>query len=239
MNRIRLATTWLLWVLAALAARAALDPFDASPAWPVAAEPRLVPAPAAAGLLRLLIVEERLGLPRSNELVRVAVFLHSDEPVDPQAWVVYAAEDTARARPLVHQADDIRRDDTGRITRFHLYFPVSLGPWERRRFVLAAGTNPAASVPAVAARRSGDQVNFAGDDLAVTFDVAGPRAGAITGLAPRGLSVTLPDGMLAPRLDLVRQDAGVATLRSTEVDFANPDALEVDCVMTETRTDDG
>lgn len=227
MNRIRLATTWLLWVLAALAARAALDPFDASPAWPVAAELRLVPASPASGVLRYLMVEERLGLPRSNELVRVAVFLHSDEPANPQSWVVYAAEDTARAHPLLHQADDLRRDDTGRITRFHLYFPVSLGPWERRRFVLASGTNPVASEPVVPARRSGDQVTFAGNDLAVTFDVAGPRAGAITGLSPRGLTVALPDGMLAPHLNLVRQDSGVATLRSTEVDFADPDALEV------------
>ncbi len=227
MNRIRLATTWLLWVLAALAAQAALDPFDASPAWPVAAEPRLVPAPPAVGVLRHLMVEERLGLPRSHELVRVAVFLHSDEPANPQSWVVYAADDSARAHPLVHQADDIRRDDTGRVTRFHLYFPVSLGPWERRRFVLVAGANPAAAEPVVPVRRSGDQVTFAGNDLAVSFDVAGPRTGAITGLAPRGLTVTLPDGMLAPRLNLVRQDANLATVRSTEIDFANPDALEV------------
>jgi hypothetical protein len=219
-----------LLLLAALlpAASAAIpDVFDASPAWPAPFTTRLHPATEPGAVLRRLTVEERVGEPRTNELVRVPVFLHDDEPGDPAEWSLFAATDTEYRHPLVAQADDLRRNETGRLTRFHLYFAVTLAAWERRNFVLVRGRGSAPAGPAPAVATDGDRVTLAGDDLAVTFLTRGPRAGAIAGLAPRNGRVALPDGWIAPALTLVRQAADCTTLRSTELSYEKPAEIEV------------
>jgi hypothetical protein len=203
--------------------------FEAAPDWPAAFLPRLKPAAPAGDILRILTVEERVGEPRTDELVRVPLFLHDDEPNDPAHWAVYAEADPARRQPLVFQVDDIRRDENGRLTRCHLYLSTTLAAWERRRFLLVRRATPATDAPApvVTCNRSGDTVTLAGEDLAVTFLAAGPRAGAIVALAPRAGEVRLPDGWIAPSLTLVRQAADCSILRRTPLNYATPDAFEV------------
>jgi hypothetical protein len=222
-----------LLALLPLAIRAegtSVNAFEASPNWPAPFVSRLKPADPASDVLRLLTVEERVGEPRADELVRVPVFLHEDEPNEPTRWALYAESDTTRSRPLVFQIDDIRRDTTGRLTRCHLYFATTLAPWERQRFILVAqppNSMPLAAGATTTATRTGDHVTLAGKDLAVTFVASGPRTGAITALAPRGITVALPAGWIAPRLTLVRQALDCSVLRRNEIDFADPETLEV------------
>ncbi|HLP07217.1 MAG TPA: hypothetical protein VK178_03565 [Opitutaceae bacterium] len=207
------------------------DAFAASPDWPAAFVPRLKPADAASDVLRVLTVEERVGEARADELVRVPLFLHEDEPNDPARWALYAENDTARRQPLVFQLDDLRHDEAGRLTRCHLYFAANLAAWERQRFVLVARRETPATETAppaaVTATRKGDRVTLAGQDLALTFFADGPRAGALTAIAPRGHIVELPDGWIAPRLTLVRQALDCSELRRSTLDYAEPDELEV------------
>ncbi len=219
-----------LWGSVGMTAADADSVFEATPAWPVPFTARLKPATDTAGVLRVLTVEERVGEPRRDELVRVPLFLHEDEPNDPAAWALFAEGDTARREPLVVQLDDLRRDTQGRLTRCHLYFSVTLAAWERRRFVLVrrgADGPPLPAPPPLAYRRAGDRLTLAGADLAVDFLVAGPRAGAIAGLRPLGRSLALPDGWIAPELTLVRQAADCSVLRRTRLTYNSADELEV------------
>lgn len=189
--------------------------------------PRLrddVPTPG--GPLRVLSVEERVGIARQGELVRVPLFLHDGEPAEPDGFVLYDQQDTARATPIPYQADDIRRDDAGRLSRMHLYFRTDLAAWQRRRFVLLPGRNPGAGLPAVAVRVADGEVTLGGDDLRVSFRTAGPRAGSISALASNVGVLAVPDG-LAPSLTLVRQDVTCAVVRSTPVSYSMPEGVEV------------
>ncbi len=206
---------------------ATADVFEASPSWPAPFIARLRPAAEPSDVLRRLTVEERVGEPRANELVRVPVFLHDDEPGTPSDWALYAADDVARRHPIAHQPDDLRRDESGRITRFHLYFPLSLAAWERKSFVLARAPHPAPPLPPAVAAVQDGRVTLSGDDLSVTFLASGPRTGAIAALTTRGGRVALPDGWIAPSLSLVRQDGDCATLRRTALSYEQSDALEV------------
>ncbi len=202
--------------------------FDASPAWPAPFVERLKPAPAG-NILRRLTVEERVGEARLAALVRVPLFLHADEPGDPAAWAIFAADDPQRLRPLPFQLDDIRRDEAGRLTRCHLYFEVSLAPWQRRQFHLvptAPATAPTAP-PALRAEATATDITLAGDDLSVTFRRTGPRAGALTALTAAGHALELPDGWLGPALTLLRQKADCSLLRRTAIDYADPASFEV------------
>ncbi len=225
-----------LIVLLVLAAGAALhaapptaDAFDATPAWPAAFTLRLKPADTATGdVLRLLTVEERTGEPRADELVRAPMFLHEDEPGDPADWALFAETDTARQHPLAFQLDDLRRNEAGRLTRCHLYFPVTLAAWERQRFMLVRRTAAVPpQPPALACQRDGDRVTLAGRDLAITFLAAGPRAGAITAMQVFGRALELPDGWIAPALTLVRQAPDCTIIRRTELTYAEPEDLEI------------
>lgn len=205
------------------------DAFTASPEWPAPFVARIKPVAAAGDVLRRLTVEERVGESRADELVRVPLFLHEDEPNDPARWALYAADDTARRTPLRFQLDDLRRDETGRLTRCHLYFTASLAAWERRQFLLVRSNAPQPSPPpaALTCTREGDRVRLAGEDLALTLLAEGPRAGAIVGISPRGAAVRLPDDWIAPELTLVRQAADCSVLRRTRLSYANPEQLEI------------
>lgn len=203
--------------------------FEASPAWPAPFVERIGPTATARPVLRTLVVEERVGEPRSAELVRVPLFLHEDEPNAPAQWSLYAESDAARTRPIAFQTDDLRFTADGRLARCHLFFPVDLEPWERRRFVLLAG--PALRQPettdTASCRVADDRVTLSGADLSVTFLVRGPRAGAIVALHPRTGPVSLPGGWLGPRLELVRQSPDCAILGRATVDYADPGSFEV------------
>ncbi len=216
--------------LGLLADRPAANVFVASSPDPAPFVPRLRPAGPAGNVLRLLTVEERVGEARTDELVRVPLFLHEDEPNDPAHWALHAENDTALREPLAFQLDDVRRDESGRLTRCHLYFSTTVAAWERQRFVLVARPAAATASPAAAAAsatRTGDRVTLAGQDLSLTFFADGPRAGALAAITPRGHSVELPGGWIAPRLTLVRQAPDCSELRRHALDYGEPGALEV------------
>lgn len=207
--------------------------FEASPDWPADFTPRLKPA-ASPAILRHLTVEERVGEPRTDELVRVPLFLHDDEPNNPAAWALFAETDTARRQPLVFQVDDIRRNERGQLTRCHLYFFATLSAWERRRYVLVPRTRETAPPPpspeAASCTRSGDRVALAGRDLTITFLTSGPRAGALTGIRAWQQDLHLPAGWIAPELTLVRQAADCSRLRTAALSYDRPDSFEVRAV---------
>ncbi len=217
---------------AATSATAARSVFDASPDWPVAFAPRLKPAPADRSLLRVLTVEERVGEPRTEELVRVPLFLHEDEPNTPEEWSLFAESDPARRHPLVFQIDDRRHDDAGRLTRCHLYFVVTLAAWERRTFHLVprapeTAPPPAAAEAKIACTTNDGRVTLAGRDLAVTFFGTGPRAGALAAIHVGRHDLHLPEGWIAPELTLVRQSAECVRIRRSHLSYAQPESLEV------------
>ncbi|MBK8478475.1 MAG: hypothetical protein IPL39_19965 [Opitutaceae bacterium] len=222
-----LASALALLPRADLAATTTADVFEASPSWPAPFIDRLRPATEPGDVLRRLTVEERVGEPRTDELVRVPVFLHEDEPGAPADWTLYATDDVARHHPIAHQADDLRRDESGRLTRFHLYFPLSLAAWERRNFVLVRTAIAPPPLPPTVATVQGDRVTLSGDDLSVTFFASGPRTGAIAAITTDAGRVALPDGWIAPALALVRQDGDCATLRRTALSYDRPEELEM------------
>ena len=210
---------------AAAAGRGDAGVFEGPPAPLV---PRLrADVPAPGGPLRLLTVEERTGAARRSELVRVPLFFHEGECADPNALAVFAAEDVRQERPIPYQADDIRRDPAGKVSRMHAYFAVDLPPWGRKRFHLVPGKNPGAGLPAPPATESAGRVTLAGEDLRLSFWTQGPRAGAIAGIETPLGRILLPDGSAGPRLVLVRQAEDCKTIRSTPVSYADPAAMEV------------
>lgn len=195
---------------------------------PAPAAPRLRPdVPTPGGPLRVLTVEERVGAARQGELVRVPLFFHEGECADPNALALFAADDAKRERPIPYQADDVRRDPAGRVSRMHLYFITDLTPWQRKPFHLVAGKNPGAGLPAMAVTETAGRVTLAGEDLKVSFWTSGPRAGAIAGIETPLGKVALPDGLAGPRMTLVRQAEDCKVMRSTPVSYADPATLEV------------
>jgi hypothetical protein len=195
---------------------------------PAPMTPRLrdgVPAPG--GPMRVLTVEERVGEARRCELVRVPLFFHDGECADPAALAVYAADDAKRERPIPYQADDIRRDPAGKVSRMHIYFTVDIAPWERKQFSVLPGRNPAAALPPMSVAEAAGRVILAGDDIKMTFFTQGPRAGAVAAVETPLGRVAVGEGGLVPRLTLIRQAADCKVLRSTPVSYAAPGQLEV------------
>ena len=195
---------------------------------PAPMAPRLrdgVPAPG--GPMRVLTVEERVGEARRGELVRVPLFFHEGECADPAALAVFAADDAKRERPFPCQADDVRRDGAGKVSRMHIYFTTDLAPWERRQFHVYPVRSPAAALPPMPVAEAGGRATLAGDDVKVTFFTAGPRAGAVAAVETPLGKLAVGDGGLAPRLTLIRQAADCKVLRSTPLSYAAPGQLQV------------
>ncbi len=183
--------------------------------------------PAGDGPLRRLTVAERVGLPRTGELVRVPLFFHPGECADPQGLTIYDLSDPTR-KPIPYQADDIRKDADGReVARMHVYFYADLKSWERKQFAVIKGKNPAADLPAVSMQESGDGVTFKGDDITVGFVTKGATAGAVTKLETRFGKLNLLDRFVAPEVRLVRQNSKCAVLRRTELKYSEPDKFEI------------
>ncbi|OAI53893.1 hypothetical protein AYO44_15650 [Planctomycetaceae bacterium SCGC AG-212-F19] len=204
---------------------AGADVFEGPPAPLV---PRLrADLPAAAGPLRRLVVEERVGAARQQELVRVPLFFHEGECADPHALQVFAEADTNRQTPIPYQPDDIRRAEDGSVSRIHLYFAVDLTPWERQKFVVVRGENAGQKLPPVPVQRDAGQVTLAGDDLQVTFWTEGPHAGSIAAIRSALGAVSVPDNLLAPSLTLDRQGPDLAVTRHTPLSYRSPDGLAI------------
>jgi hypothetical protein len=127
-----------------------------------------------------MVVEERTGSVRHAELVRVPLFLHDGECEDPKSLEVCEVTAAGEEKPIPYQADDIRHDAEGHISRMHLYFETSLNPWERKRFVLRKGANP--RLQPMKTLVSNGTVTFEGRDLQIAFAVSGLKAGAITAI---------------------------------------------------------
>jgi hypothetical protein len=204
--------------------------FDAPPA---EHEPIVAAAPAPADApLRTLLVEERMGVERKRELVRVPLFFHAGECADPRTLAVFAADDRARRTPLPVQADDIRRAADGSVARLHLYFFADLAAWERKPFVLVAQrSGDGAAARPVAVTEADDDVTFAGADVAVTFRAKGRQAGGIVRIRTPFAAIAAKDAPLGPTAKLFRQagDAGkLAVLRENPpIDYADPASFEV------------
>lgn len=175
--------------------------------------------------LRTLVVEERVGIARQSELVRVPLFLHDGECDDVNSLEVRETTVSGESAPISYQADDIRRDKGGHISRMHIYFETNLAPWERKRFVLRRGYNsPTQLMKAVA---SGDEVTFEGQNMQVTFYRAGPKAGRIAAIKTDIGKVQIDGNGLYPHVTLVRQSADTHTVRSESVSLSDPGSYEI------------
>ena len=203
-----------------------LDPsvFTGPPAALTAPLRKDVPTPG--GPLRVLTVVERMGLERRGELVRVPLFFHDGECRRPDELRLVAEGDPA-GTPVAFQADDVRRDASGQVSRMHLYFEVDLAPWQRKRFLLLRGPGGGSAPPAMPLAQTADRVTLAGKDLKVTFWTDPQRGGAIAAIETAAGKVSLPHALLAPRLTLVRQDAELKTIRQTHLTWLKPQEMEV------------
>ena len=92
-------------------------------------------------------VEERLGLARNADLVRIPVFFGDGECRDLDALGIVREN----GKPVSWQADDIRRAPDGGISRVHLWIQVDLAAGETQRYRIVRRTNASAkpAIPAV------------------------------------------------------------------------------------------
>ncbi|PTY06820.1 hypothetical protein DB346_00760 [Verrucomicrobia bacterium LW23] len=177
------------------------------------------------GVLRVLTVDERYGMERTNELVRVPLFLHAAEAVtDPDSFVIVPVEG---GEPIAYQADDIRKAADGKIARMHLWFPVNkLKAWGRQQFHLSYGKNPVAALKPMPVRASKTHVTLESDGLKVTFNAEGEYQGQIQSLhTPLG-KVHLGEKGLTPRLYIFRLIKGQRASGGA-INFDKPDAVEI------------
>lgn len=97
--------------------------------------------PLAAGertenrILRIINVEERTGVERRGELVRVPLFFAAGECAGIDELAIVADRDGA-TEEIPFQADDIRRAPDGGVARFHLWFRTDLSAGQRRAYRL-------------------------------------------------------------------------------------------------------
>ena len=179
-------------------------PADAGPPAPYQAG---VLREAESSVLRHLAVEERIGVARRAELVRVPLFFAAGECPEPSA--VGIVDETGRVQ--VTQADDIRRGPDGGVSRMELWFATDLAPWQRRHFQLVR--QRARSVEAgVACRVDGEELHVReGADEAV-IGLAGAKAGALLRVgAPAASRLAAPAG-LRPEIVLTRKGAAAIRL---------------------------
>jgi hypothetical protein len=98
--------------------------------------------PGGNPILRVLHVEERAGVSRTQDLVRVPLFFAEGEcPSLDNIAILPEASEMSHLADIPWQADDIRRGPDGGIARVHLWFPVDLKAGEKRRFRLIRRTD--------------------------------------------------------------------------------------------------
>jgi hypothetical protein len=96
------------------------------------AQPLLPDLPKNSDVLRTFQVEERAGVSRRGDLVRVPLFFSEGECRDVQELAIVDADAPTQLIPL--QADDIRRGPNGGISRVHLWFAADLTANQTRRY---------------------------------------------------------------------------------------------------------
>ncbi|ACB76542.1 hypothetical protein [Opitutus terrae] len=144
-SRRLLACAGLLALVAATGTAAERSPTHATFAGPPADYAELI-GRSDEVIRRTLSVEERAGVRRDGDLVRVPVFFGPGECRSLEELVIVPAGGGAS---VVMQADDVRRAADGGISRAHLWFPVELAPGATQAFQLEHRTTaaPAADEP--------------------------------------------------------------------------------------------
>jgi hypothetical protein len=177
------------------------------------------------GVLRVLTIDERVGYARKRELVRVPLFFHAGECADPNALNIVPM---GGGQPVAYQADDIRRDATGKVARMHVYFYVDLPAWGRKQFNVLPGKNPAAREAALPITEKDGKVTLAGERIKVTFHSKGPLAGTISAIETPEGKVAIPDQNLGPETIVFRQNKELARTGSNEISYlTKPDAIDI------------
>lgn len=141
--------------------------FDGPPA--AYSEPLAPDASYGANVLRTISVEERAGVARHQELVRVPIFFHAGECDDVKNLEVIT-DALAATQPIPVQADDIRRGPDGGISRVHLWFLTDLNANEHRgfRLVRRTGSEPT-TIDNVKVEEAGDTVHVRTDGGVLEF----------------------------------------------------------------------
>jgi len=143
--------------------------------------------------MRIVAVEERVGVERRGALVRVPVFFAEGECREVNELAIVDAGGETRAV----QADDVRRGPDGGVSRAHLWFTADLAPWERQTFTLERRAAP--PTESLQWTERGDQLVALTNAGEVVFKKQGQHAGALLragALASEGLqpSVMLTRG---------------------------------------------
>ncbi len=118
------------------------------------------------GTLRTFQVDERAGIARKGDLVRVPIFFAEKECPTLENLAIVALDDTAGGTEIPWQADDIRRGPDGGISRVHLWFAIDLKPGEKRHFRLIRRADPNSRAQAIAPTT----IDSTGDELHVNTD---------------------------------------------------------------------
>ncbi len=128
-------------------------------------------------ILRIINVEERAGVERRGELVRVPLFFSAGECAKIEELAILPGRE-GEGEAIAFQADDIRRGPDGGIARVHLWFPADLSAGERRVYRLVKnfpGTRRAAEIADAAGKmpRRDGAIRFETARGAVTFGAGG------------------------------------------------------------------
>ncbi|HWA86661.1 MAG TPA: hypothetical protein VG710_10590 [Opitutus sp.] len=228
--------------LAAGAPRESAAVFDGPPC---PYEEVIARAPAGAPL-RSISVEERVGVARHDELVRVPLFFAQGECPVLDDLVILPAGTAGEHTPVPWQADDIRRGPDGGISRVHLWFAVDLAPDEKRRFALyrRPGHSRAPLAPMTATTAAGE-IKFEFErgsiawgmggelrmlelgDASCEFDDAGALPGAVIAFPPKAGE---PAALVRLGRDSADRDAEWETgalFSKLRVDLKGPDGAHV------------
>ena len=166
----------------------------------------------SSGPLRVLHVEERSGVARAGDLVRVPVFFAEGEC--PSLETLAIVRDDQSNEEMLWQADDIRRGPDGGVSRVHLYFAVDLKPGEKRRYKLIRREDPElrSAAAALKAEMTHDEIQVSTDaglfvwsKTGEVLSLPGPNAGsrfASPGAFPRVL-IKFPAQNEQPAADVV------------------------------------
>jgi len=128
-------------------------------------------------ILRIINVEERAGVERRGEWVRVPLFFSAGECAKIEELAIVAEADGG-ANAIPFQADDIRRAPDGGLAKVHLWFRTDLSAGQRRAYRLVKnfpGTRATFEIAAEAGKTATKDgaIRFETERGAVTFGAGG------------------------------------------------------------------